>query len=72
MSAMYEKLNISREPDSPEQLSALRALLAAGKSVSYAEVASNHGHDAFLMNIPYYHRLLGGYLRRVADAGGAA
>lgn len=50
----------------------VQALLAAGKSVSYAEVDSNHGHDAFLMNIPYYHQLLSGYLRRVADEGGAA
>lgn len=50
----------------------VQALLAAGKSVSYAEVDSNHGHDAFLMNIPYYHQLLAGYLRRVADEGGAA
>lgn len=50
----------------------VRALLAAGKTVSYAEVDSNHGHDAFLMNIPYYHQLLAGYLRRVADEGGAA
>jgi homoserine O-acetyltransferase len=41
------------------------ALLAAGKRVSYAEIESNHGHDAFLMNIPYYHRVLAGYMANI-------
>lgn len=43
----------------------VRALLAAGKRVSYAEIESNHGHDAFLMNIPYYHRVLAGYMANI-------
>lgn len=42
-----------------------RALLAAGKRVSYAEIESNHGHDAFLMTIPYYHRVLAGYMANI-------
>ncbi|MHB8920941.1 MAG: homoserine O-succinyltransferase MetX [Halothiobacillus sp.] len=43
----------------------VRALLAAGKRVSYAEIESNHGHDAFLMTIPYYHRVLAGYMASI-------
>lgn len=43
----------------------VRALLASGKQVSYAEIESNHGHDAFLMTIPYYHRVLAGYMANI-------
>lgn len=43
----------------------VQALLASGKPVSYAEIESNHGHDAFLVTIPYYHRVLAGYLARI-------
>ncbi|WP_322098977.1 homoserine O-succinyltransferase MetX [Halothiobacillus diazotrophicus] len=43
----------------------VQALLAAGKRVSYAEIESNHGHDAFLVTIPYYHRVLAGYLAQI-------
>lgn len=43
----------------------VRALLASGKPVSYAEIESNHGHDAFLMTIPYYHRVLAGYMANI-------
>jgi len=49
----------------------VRALLASGKRVSYAEIESNHGHDAFLVTIPYYHRVLAGYLALI-NGGGAA
>ncbi|MFW6341799.1 MAG: homoserine O-acetyltransferase, partial [Halothiobacillaceae bacterium] len=45
----------------------VQALLAAGKTVSYAEVEASQGHDAFLLPIPYYHRTLGAYLANVAD-----
>ncbi|MDA3878438.1 MAG: homoserine O-acetyltransferase [Halothiobacillus sp.] len=48
----------------------VRALLASGKRVSYAEIESNHGHDAFLVTIPYYHRVLAGYMAQIN--GGAA
>ncbi|MEH6471488.1 MAG: homoserine O-acetyltransferase [Halopseudomonas sp.] len=42
------------------------ALVAAGKSVSYAEIESEHGHDAFLIPIPRYMDLFGRYMNRVA------
>ncbi|HHO81930.1 MAG TPA: homoserine O-acetyltransferase, partial [Halothiobacillus sp.] len=44
----------------------VRALLAARKTVSYVEVESSHGHDAFLIPIPYYHETLRAYLNNVA------
>lgn len=52
---------------SPERSKEIvRALLAAKKPVSYAEVKAHQGHDAFLMPIPYYHSVLKGYLDNVA------
>lgn len=42
------------------------ALLAAGRSVSYAEVEAKQGHDAFLMPIPQYMNVLREYMKRVA------
>ena len=44
----------------------VRALVRAGREVSYAEIPSEYGHDAFLMPIPLYHETLRGYLARVA------
>ncbi len=44
----------------------VRALVRAGREVSYSEIASESGHDAFLMPIPLYHETLRGYLNRVA------
>ncbi|HRZ53788.1 MAG TPA: homoserine O-acetyltransferase [Candidatus Contendobacter sp.] len=44
----------------------VRALVRAGREVSYAEVPSEYGHDAFLMPIPLYHEALRSYLARVA------
>ncbi len=41
------------------------ALLAAGKSVSYAEIEADQGHDAFLLPIPRYLDVFGAYMRRV-------
>ncbi|ROR34486.1 homoserine O-succinyltransferase MetX [Inmirania thermothiophila] len=49
----------------------VKALLDAGREVSYAEIEAHHGHDAFLMPIPHYHRILRGYLARVAEEVGA-
>ncbi|MEH6823331.1 MAG: homoserine O-acetyltransferase [Motiliproteus sp.] len=49
------------------------ALVAAGKDVSYAEIESTHGHDAFLIPIPRYMDVFGRYMNRVgADIGLAA
>ena len=44
----------------------VEALLAANKSVTYAEVESPDGHDAFLKPIPRYLSALRAYMRRVA------
>ncbi len=43
-----------------------RALVRAGRDVSYAEISSEYGHDAFLMPITLYHQALHSYLLRVA------
>ncbi|MDQ7016908.1 MAG: homoserine O-acetyltransferase [Gammaproteobacteria bacterium] len=45
----------------------VQALVEAGKSVSYATITANHGHDAFLMPIPDYLNILSAYLQRIAD-----
>lgn len=45
----------------------VRALVAAGRDVSYAEIDSQLGHDDFLMPIPQYHGVLRTYLARVAE-----
>lgn len=39
-----------------------RALNAAGARVSFAEVASDRGHDAFLLDEPEFHKLIKGFL----------
>jgi homoserine O-acetyltransferase len=44
----------------------VRALVEAGRDVSYALIDSELGHDDFLMPLPDYHRVLGRYLQRVA------
>lgn len=43
------------------------ALLAAGKKVSYVEIESDKGHDAFLLPNKRYEDALKGYLNRVAE-----
>jgi homoserine O-acetyltransferase len=45
----------------------VKALVEAGRDVSYALVDSQLGHDDFLMPLPEYHRVLGTYLTRVAQ-----
>ena len=44
----------------------VQALLANKKQVSYLEIESDFGHDAFLMPIPLYHRALSGFLEAPA------
>lgn len=44
----------------------VHALNAVAANVSFAEIVSNNGHDAFLMDEPEFHRVLAGFL------GGAA
>ncbi len=43
------------------------ALIGAEKNVSYAEIESDQGHDAFLLSNPRYEQVLAKYLSRVAD-----
>ena len=43
------------------------ALIGAGKNVSYAEIESDLGHDAFLLPNPRYEEVLGNYLSGIAD-----
>jgi homoserine O-acetyltransferase len=45
----------------------VRALIHAGKQVSYAEIEAEHGHDAFLAPIPHYRAVFSHYMRRVAE-----
>ncbi|MBL6455751.1 homoserine O-acetyltransferase [Belnapia sp. T6] len=40
----------------------VRALNAAAANVSFVEIASDKGHDAFLLEEPDFHRALGGFL----------
>ena len=49
----------------------VKALVAAGRDVTYAQIDSDLGHDDFLMPLPEYHRVLRNYLARVADEVGA-
>jgi homoserine O-acetyltransferase len=43
----------------------VHALMKSKHDVSYAEIVSPHGHDAFLMDDRHYHALLAGYLRNI-------
>lgn len=44
----------------------VKALLDNSLTVSYAEIESTQGHDAFLMENEYYFSVVGAYLERVA------
>ena len=50
----------------------MRALLANRREVSYAEIESPHGHDAFLMDEPHYHDVVRAYFGRIAEQLGLA
>jgi homoserine O-acetyltransferase len=54
-----------------ESRSLVRALNGAGANVSFVEIASDKGHDAFLLEEPEFHAALGGFLRGVAARAGA-
>jgi homoserine O-acetyltransferase len=43
------------------------ALISARKNVASAIIESEHGHDSFLLPIPRYFDVLGGYLGRLAQ-----
>lgn len=44
----------------------VNSMLAAGKSVTYAEIEAHQGHDAFLMPIPRYLEIFGTYMQQIA------
>jgi homoserine O-acetyltransferase len=44
----------------------VNALLHNRRNVSYAEIASTHGHDSFLMPNEHYHDVMRTYLDKVA------
>jgi homoserine O-acetyltransferase len=44
----------------------VKALVAGGKHVSYAEIAAPHGHDAFLLDDERYHGVMRNYFARIA------
>ncbi|WNK20667.1 homoserine O-acetyltransferase [Halomonas piscis] len=46
------------------------ALIHAGKRVSYANIVSPYGHDAFLLPEPRYRAIFSAFLQRVAPASG--
>ncbi|MEO8935217.1 MAG: homoserine O-acetyltransferase [Burkholderiaceae bacterium] len=51
----------------------VKALLDNRHRVSYAEIDAPHGHDAFLLDDPRYHRLIAAYFDRIdAELRGAA
>jgi len=48
----------------------VRALVEAGRDVSYALIDSQLGHDDFLMPLPEYNRVLSTYLGHAATEAG--
>ncbi len=48
----------------------VKALLDNNRNVSYAEITSSHGHDAFLMEDAHYHGIVRAYMARIPTGGG--
>jgi homoserine O-acetyltransferase len=48
----------------------VQALNAVAANVSFAEIVSNSGHDAFLLDEPDFHRVLTGFLSGAAQHRG--
>ena len=53
-----------------ESIGLVRALNAAGANVSFVEIESDKGHDAFLLDEPEMHATLSGFLKSAAQARG--
>ena len=49
----------------------VKALVAADKPLTYAEIDAPHGHDAFLLDDRYYHGLVAAYVDNIASEIGA-
>jgi len=54
----------------PESRAVVQALNAAGARVSFAEIRSDKGHDAFLLDEPVLHAALAGFFNSAAQARG--
>jgi homoserine O-acetyltransferase len=50
----------------------VRALTRAGANTSFVEIATDKGHDAFLLDEPAFHQALGGFLAGCAERAGVA
>jgi homoserine O-acetyltransferase len=50
----------------------VRALNRAGANTSFVEIATDKGHDAFLLDEPDFHRALGGFVAGCAERAGVA
>ena len=58
---------------SPERSREIVAALLENRcDVTYAEIDAPHGHDAFLLDDPRYHRLIAAYFERIGAEIGAA
>ncbi|PCJ92763.1 MAG: homoserine O-acetyltransferase [Hyphomicrobiales bacterium] len=53
-----------------ENRAVVHALIAAGASVSFVEVETDKGHDAFLLDVPELIDTVGGFIRSAAQAKG--
>jgi len=49
----------------------VKAMVASGRPVTYAEIDAPHGHDAFLLDNPSYHQIVAAYFDNIATAIGA-
>jgi homoserine O-acetyltransferase len=49
----------------------VKALVASGKNVTYAEIDAPHGHDAFLLDNRSYHEIVAAYVDNIAAEIGA-
>jgi homoserine O-acetyltransferase len=49
----------------------VKAMVAARKPVTYAEIDAPHGHDAFLLDNTHYHQLVAAYMDNIAAEIGA-
>lgn len=50
----------------------VRALNAAAANVSFAEIMTDKGHDAFLLDVPEFHATIAGFIAGAAEARGLA
>lgn len=53
-----------------ESRAIVHALNAAGADVSFVEIASDKGHDAFMLDEPDFHRVVAGFLQGCAEYQG--